>query len=380
MAKFVYICNSDGALYKFRYPLIKSLIKEGHEVHTISSPESPEGSFIAQLQELGVITHTLDFDGRNASIIHAVLLVNKIKNILQKISPDYVHCFTHKANLLGGVANILSRQKNKMFFSITGAGLIYTEKSVKFTIIKNLFNLLYKGLSYKLEKVFFQNPDDMELFLSTKVFKEIQVCVTNGSGLDLSSITLSDKSNSQALKEKLTTDEKIVVLYPSRALYEKGVGEFYAAAEKISQLSNRFTFIHLGSPAENSVSGFRSEALEASENVTYLGHQKSIYEYIEIADIVVLPSYREGTPRAIIEALYFDKFIITTDAPGCRETLIDDWNGYLVKPKDTNSLISAFMKLLTIDLSNYKGRSSLLFNQKYDSAHIIKTTFNEYFK
>jgi N,N'-diacetylbacillosaminyl-diphospho-undecaprenol alpha-1,3-N-acetylgalactosaminyltransferase len=379
MAKFVYICNSDGALYKFRYPLIKSLIDEGHEVHTISSPESPEGSFIAQLQELGVITHTLDFDGRNASFLHAISLINNIKKILKEIKPHYVHCFTHKANILGGLANIISKQKNKMYFSITGAGLVYTEKSAKFIIIKKLFNFLYKGLSYKFETAFFQNPDDMELFVKSNVFSANSVCLTSGSGLDLSSIELTEKSKLDALKKKLSSDDKIVILYPSRALYEKGVREFYEAAEKVSLLSDKFTFVHLGSPANDSASGFESAQLEEAQDIVYLGHKKSIYEYINVADVVVLPSYREGTPRAIIEALYFDKFIITSDAPGCRETLIDGWNGLLVKARDSNSLVSAFMKLGSLDLSLYKGRSHLLFNQKYDSSHIVKKTFNEYF-
>lgn len=380
MSKFVYICNSDGALFKFRYPLIKSLIEEGHEVHTISSPSSPEGSFIEQLKSLGVITHTLNFDGRNASVLHAITLIRSIKKILLNIQPEYIHCFTHKGNVLGGIANFLTGLKNKMYFSITGAGLIYTEQTVKLTFAKIFFNFIYKLLSFKVDKVFFQNTDDMELFVKNNVFEQNKVCVTNGSGLDVNSIHTPSLQDKEKLKETYASKDKIVVLYPSRALYEKGVKEFYTAANFVANLSDKFTFIHLGSPADTAVSGYQESDLNNSSNVHYLGHKKSIYEYIEIADVVVLPSYREGTPRAIIESLFFDKYIITTNAPGCRETLIDGWNGTLIEPRNINSLIAALMKLESIDFNFFNGRSKLLFDKKYDSSHIVKQTFEEYFQ
>ena len=379
MAKFLYICNSDGALYKFRYPLIQKLLAEGHEVHTISSPSSPEGSFIPQLKALGVITHTLNFDGRNASVFSALILIKDIRSIIKSIKPSHIHCFTHKANILGGFANFLTWQSNKMFFSVTGAGLIYTEKSIKFKVIKSVFNFFYKLLSLKVDKVFFQNPDDIQLFVESNVFKSNLVSLTNGSGFDVKSIPEVSKDKKTLLEKKYNTKNRIVVLYPSRALYEKGVREYYSAATSASSLTDKFIFIHLGSPADSPESGYTENDLVHKENVQYLGHKTSIYEYIELADVIVLPSYREGTPRAIIEALSFDKFIITTDAPGCNETIINDWNGFLIKPRDTNSLISALMKLTTIDLSLYSGRSIRLFDSKYEASHIIRITFNEYF-
>jgi N,N'-diacetylbacillosaminyl-diphospho-undecaprenol alpha-1,3-N-acetylgalactosaminyltransferase len=379
VAKFLYICNSDGALFKFRYPLIQALLSEGHEVHTISSPSSPEGSFIPKLKELGVITHTINFDGRNASVFNALVLIKAIRSIIVDVKPEFIHCFTHKANILGGFANLFSNQSNKIFFSITGAGLIYTEKSIKFKLAKSLFNILYKLLSIKVEKVFFQNPDDIELFVKSKVFKPCLVSLTNGSGFDVKSIPKFSLAQKELLREKYNSQGKIVILYPSRALYEKGVREYYSAAAKVSNLTDKFIFIHLGSPADSSESGYTENDLVNTTSVQYLGHQTSIYEYIELADVVVLPSYREGTPRAIIEALSFDKFIITTDAPGCNETVINDWNGFLVKPRDINSLIAAFMKLTTIDLANYSQRSALLFDKKYQASHIIRITLDEYF-
>lgn len=378
MAKFLYICNSDGALYKFRYPLIKALVDAGHDVHTITSSTSPEGSFVEQIEELGVSTHTADFDSRNSGIIHVAKLIFILSKVINKINPDYIHCFTHKANLLGGLASFISFNKSKLFFSITGAGIIYTQDDLKYRSVRYIFNILYKLLSRKVDVVFFQNPDDELLFIENKVFDKHLCQVTNGSGFDPSSIDLS-LSYSLSSTFDIENTTKITVLYPSRALFEKGVHEFYSAAKVICTLSNKFEFFHVGSPSDSEQDGYTLEMLKSSDCVNYIEHRKSIYDLIKSADIVTLPSYREGTPRSVIEALYFDKFVITTDAPGCRETVFDNWNGVLIQPRSTNSLVSALLSHENTNFEQYKGRSKSIFDAKYNSKHIVKQTFINYF-
>ena len=185
---------------------------------------------------------------------------------------------------------------------------------------------------------------------------------------------------SKELKENL--EGKIVVLFPAKALREKGVVEFYNAAAMVSKLTNKFVFLHLGSSGE-SLGGISLEELkELSKRckVFYLGYKDNICDYMCASDVVILPSfYGEGIPRALLEALALDKIVITTDNRGCREVVIDGWNGFLVEPKSVRDIVAKLLNLEMLDLSMFRGRSYKLAKIFFSSKIVVDITFKYYF-
>ncbi|MEZ9027587.1 glycosyltransferase family 4 protein [Vibrio cyclitrophicus] len=384
MAKCLLICNSDGALYKFRYPIIKALIEQGHEVHSISTASSPEGSFIGDLKRMGVVTHTADFSGRSIGVLSIINLFMFILKKILEVKPDIIHCFTHKANVVGGLASMLSTNKNRLYLSVTGMGLLYSYDKVSYRFGRLLVNWIYRILGRRSNNIFFQNHDDANYFLSKGLLKSDKVLVTNGSGFDPSMIPTHEVkpiSKAEFLKRHGFLGHELLVLYPSRALFEKGINEYIEAIERINLVRDDFVFLHIGSPSLDEASGMTKTKISNTKlrNAIFFEHKPNIFQYFQLSDVVVLPSYREGTPRAIIEALYYDKYIVTTDAPGCNETVVNRWNGDLIKPKSSISLASAIINIDSALIDRNKGRSKLIFERKYHSKHIVKQTLGCYF-
>jgi len=381
--RILLISNTDGSLYNFRKPLIKELIKSGFEVHTISSSKSPEGTYINLLKNLGVYTHIVEFNNSmdfESNIITFTKLYKKIKDI----SPDIVHSFTHKPAIFGTLASVLNKV-NKIFITITGLGRLFSYNTFKFKIARKILLKQYKLACRFANKVFFQNPDDMRFFIERKIIKPEKAILIPGSGIDLNefSFSLSEKIEARKMLEKelkINLSKKIVVLFPARALPEKGLFEFYNAAKFITQLTNKYVFIHIGSDnPEEGLGKSKLKKLSKINNVHYLGFKRNVKEYILASDVVVLPSYyREGIPRSLIEALALDKIIITTNLPGCKETVIENWNGFFVKERDWRSLVGKILNIDESTLVNFSGRSILLAKKFFDSKIIVNLTMREY--
>lgn len=381
--KILMIANTDGALYNFRKPLIKKLISEGFEVHSISSSKSPEGSYIKLLEKLGVHTHIVEFDN-SVNIFSNFSIFNEINKIIKKVSPDIAHSFTHKPAIFGTFSARLNGTK-KIFITVTGLGRLFSYDTFKFKVYRKVLLDQYKLACRFSSKVFFQNPDDMNFFIERKIVKEDRAVLTPGSGIDLEEFSFSKEKIKIAkdfLSQELGIDVKnrIIVLFPARALPEKGFFEFYKSAKFISQLTDKYVFIHLGSAYPDAgLDEKKIKDLSIESKVFYLGFKKNIKDYMLASDIVVLPSYyREGIPRSLIEALALDKIIITTNLPGCRETVIDGWNGFFVREKDWRNLVE---KIFSIDeniLKKFSGRSILLARKYYDSRILVDITLKEY--
>ncbi|SNZ06160.1 N,N'-diacetylbacillosaminyl-diphospho-undecaprenol alpha-1,3-N-acetylgalactosaminyltransferase [Persephonella hydrogeniphila] len=381
--KILMIANTDGALYNFRKPLIKKLISEGFEVHSISSSKSPEGSYIRLLEKLGVHTHIVEFDN-SVGIFDNFSIFSDINKIVKEVSPDIVHSFTHKPAIFGTFSARLNGAK-KIFITVTGLGRLFSYDTFKFKVYRKVLLNQYRLACRFSSKVFFQNPDDMDFFIEKKIVKKDRAVLTPGSGIDLEEFSFSKekiKISKDFLSQELGIDvkNKIIVLFPARALPEKGFFEFYKSAKFISQLTDKYVFIHLGSAYPDAgLDEKKIKYLSVESKVFYLGFKKNIKDYMLASDIVVLPSYyREGIPRSLIEALALDKIIITTNLPGCRETVIDGWNGFFVRERDWRNLTE---KILSIDentIKKFSSRSILLARKYFDSRILVNLTLKEY--
>ena len=347
MKKILIINNSDGGLYVFRGPLIKRMIKDGYKVISIS----PYGEFIDKVKDLGVKTYEVDFSGHSSGLLNGIKVINKLYNIIKSEKPDIVHSFTHKANIFGAIAARRAGVK-KIFMTLTGLGTLFTYHDFKTKLLRKVLIIQYKFISKYSTNIIFQNPDDLNEFKELKVANDKKYVLVNGSGIDLDDFKVPTVDDvlyfrSMMAKEiKKDVEDKTIVMFPARALKEKGFFEFYAAAKIINSLTNKYVFLHLGLVDKYSKYGVTLDTInEFSKEcgVHYLGFKHNIKEYMTASDIVVLLSYREGTPRSLIEALSLNKMIITTNTPGCKETVIDGWNGYYCNTEDTNSVVSKIM-------------------------------------
>jgi N,N'-diacetylbacillosaminyl-diphospho-undecaprenol alpha-1,3-N-acetylgalactosaminyltransferase len=248
--------------------------------------------------------------------------------------------------------------------------------------------LQYRVALTFVRNVFFQNPDDLEYFLSRRIVKPGKAVLTHGSGLDLrnfpipSQREIDDSRKTIAHELGIDVANKKIVLFPSRAVREKGLLEFYAAAESINAVHHdRYSFIHVGmldADSNRSFSAGDMVTLAQRSGVRYLGFKENIQDYMRGADVVVLPSYREGTPRSLIEALALGKAIVTTDTPGCRETVIEGWNGMFCKVADVQSLVSALLAIDDDFVQQSRSRSRRLCESRFDATILVDLTVPKY--
>jgi len=382
--KICMICNTDGALYIFRKPIIQAAIARGHTVHAIAD----RSRYFEKLEALGVSTQALDFGRHSVGLGSNVGLLLSLRKAVRRLAPDVVHSFTHKPAIFGTIAARLAGVPVRLI-TITGLGTLFTNHDLKSRILRFALEMQYRFALRFAHHVFFQNPDDLAYFVERGICDASKAVLTNGSGVDLDEFALPAPEQVQDARQSVEAEigvpleGRILVIFPARGVREKGFHLFYDAARQIQELLPcRYVFMHLGLVDSASGSGITGQniATRASEcGVHYLGFKDDIGRYMTAADIVALPSYyREGTPRSMIEALALGKAIVTTDAPGCRETVIDGWNGFLCKPADGHSFVSALLRVDKAFVEAASLRSRSFCETKFDVRRLVEITLKRY--
>lgn len=383
MHKVLLICNTDGALFVFRKPIIDHLINTNHSVYSISG----KSEYFESLERIGVITHELDFSRHSASPLKNFLLALRLYMEVRKIAPEIVHNFTHKPAIYGSLAARVAGVR-RIYVTITGLGTLFTNHDFKSRVLRELLIVQYRIAMKFVHTVFFQNPDDRDYFLNRKIVRPEQAVLTNGSGIDLEEFGSPTDEERQLARTMLSTElgmnlaGRQVVLFPARGVRDKGFYEYYEAAKQLTKRHpSRFVFMHLGL-VDEAVQGHISkdgiEAFAQQCGVRYLGFKHNIREYMMASDIVTLPSYREGVPRSLIEALALGRTIVATDAPGCRETVVDGWNGFLCLPRDAISLAAQLEKASADFCTEATGKARQLCAEKFDARHLVQITLKRY--
>jgi N,N'-diacetylbacillosaminyl-diphospho-undecaprenol alpha-1,3-N-acetylgalactosaminyltransferase len=381
--KILMICNTDGALYVFRKPIIEAAIRAGHSVDSLSD----RSDYFDRLKALGVHPVALDFSRHSVGVLDNLRLCLALWRGIRAVRPTVVHGFTHKPAIFGTLAARLAGVR-PVFVTITGLGTLFIRPGFKAAVLRQLLLLQYRIALRFARRVFFQNPDDLDYFVASGVLPARKAVLTHGSGIDLREHALPSpdqvKQARATLQSELgvTMEDTLVVLFPARGVREKGFQEFYEAARVLNaQHPGRYLFLHLGlvdSASSGVVSREGIDAFARQCGVRYLGFKDDITRYMTACDIVALPSYREGTPRSLIEALALGKFIVTTDTPGCRETVRPGWNGLLCRVGSAQSLAE---QLATVDqamLSATPSRARAYCEEKYDAAKLVDLTLRSY--
>jgi glycosyltransferase involved in cell wall biosynthesis len=250
------------------------------------------------------------------------------------------------------------------------------ERTIRLRFLKNLVIWLYRIALKGNERVFFQNPDDIDAFVSLQIVRPEMVTKTNGSGVNLEHYSVQ----AETVKDD-NLENRVTFLLIARLLVEKGVREYVAAARAIKRKYAEARFMLVGWSFEENPSAISSTQVEAWREeglVEIFGETNDVRPYIASSSVYVLPSYREGTPRTVLEAMAMGKPIITTDVPGCRETVVDGFNGFLVKVKDKDMLAEAMEKFIVEpELIKTMGAASRRFaEEKYD-VHKVNQVINE---
>ena len=333
MLKIVIIGTVASSILGFRANLIKALLEQEHSVYAFVSEYSQDE--LNDIAALGAIPITYELNRGGINPLADAKVTYVLSNKIKAINPDLVFSYFSKPVIFGTLAAKLAKVP-RVIGMLEGLGYAFTEQpeglSKKAQLIKSIQVLLYKIALPQLDKIIFLNPDDPKDLLEAYHIKVKKLDVLGGIGLDL------DEYNYQPIE---TIDSPINFLFIGRMLKEKGIHDFISAAKIVKQIYPEIQFTVLGAIDSSNPGALQQSELDrlVSLNIiNYPGQVDDVQKWITDSHVFVLPSYREGVPRSTQEAMAIGRAVITTDVPGCRETVVDGVNGFLVKKWNPQAL------------------------------------------
>lgn len=359
MKKILLTGNTCFAIVNFRMGLLRELMNEGYEIHVLA----PLDERVSDLHDLEVTYHEMQMTRRGKNIVSEAMVVWRTFCLIKNIQPDIVFSYTIKNNIYSG---LICRLLNIPFIpNITGLGPSYDLTGIVAVII----DLMYKISLKSAKRVFFQNSSDLDEFIRRGYVKAENTQQLLGSGVNLTRFPYNPEKNDT---------DSITFLMISRMLREKGVEFFVEAAKEIKREFPDSKFILVGPIDEGNPSSIPRAKLDKwSEEgiVSYEGEHKDVSSFLQVANCFVLPSwYREGTPRVLLEAAASGCVIVTTDTPGCRDTLLNEVTGFLCRPKDRGSLTDQMKRMCYLSKEErivMANAANKLAVEKFDEANVI---------
>lgn len=331
--KIVLSINTTWNIYNFRKGLIQELIKSGYEVIALA----PHDQYSQRLQELGCRVIHLPMDNNGTHPGRDLVLLARYYSVLRSVRPYAFLGYTVKPNVYGSLA--AHALGIPVVNNIAGLGATFIRDSLVTKIVKGL----YKAALKRSHKVFFQNADDLALFTGAGLVPQRSTGLVPGSGLNLGHYVPTETASS--------LQQPFRFLLVARMLKDKGIEEFAEAAREVRRMNAAVEFQLLGTTGEGNPNGIPAEKLRAWEDeglVTYLGRTDDVRPYLSAADCVVLPSYREGVPRSLLEAAAMARPIIATDVVGCRDAVDDGVTGMLCKVKCPTALAEKMQQMIAL--------------------------------
>ena len=357
----VVTANSCWNIWNFRKKVVVDMLGDGHRVIILA----PQDDFTQSLVEVGCEFIPLKMSAATSRILSQFHVFYQYWKKFRRLKPDMVFGFTIKNNILGALA---ARVTGIVFIpNITGLGTAFLSGKLLGVVAEGLYKLAFKGVPL----VFFQNSDDMAMFRNRKLISsETAAVVLPGSGIDLEEFGFC----------AFNSDGPFTFLMVSRLTTEKGVLEFVDASKIVMSKGYDIKCLLLGGIPKGNRKSIRQETIGTwvqNEIIEYITHQEDVRPYLQQAHFVVLPSYREGAPKSLIEAAAMGRPVISTDVPGCREVVEHNFNGYLCAPKSASSLASAMEKMLNAGCSEWSrmgrnGRHKI--ENKFDIRFVSRTS------
>jgi glycosyltransferase involved in cell wall biosynthesis len=322
------------SLIIFRGPLIADLVARGHRV--LAAAPAIDAETGEALRRLGAEPHSIALSNASLSPFALLASYRALRRFLRAARPDVLIAYTIKPVILGALAGRAERV-GRIVAMITGLGFAFTGgRQPKRLLSRVAASILYRLALRRADIVLFQNKDDEALFRGLALLERASPsAIINGSGIDLQAFAPSPVPVSLSF------------LMIARLLGDKGVREFALAASRLKAVhpAVRIRLVGYLDPSPDSIGQAELDAIIGS-GVEFLGKLDDVRPAIAACSVYVLPSYREGTPRSVLEAMAMGRAVITTDAPGCRETVVDGENGFLVLPRDADALFEAMLRFV----------------------------------
>lgn len=364
MNKVIIFAADSKSLYMFRGNLIDHLKRQNIEVICCCSYDNFFKDYEKLFNEKGVKLKAINFFNTGKNPLKDIMTLKKIFILLKEEKPSHIFAYHIKPVLYTSLC-VWFFPKTKIYPTITGLGYLFTSSDLTAKFFKKIVCLLYKIIFKRSTKVFFQNKDDLELFKEKNIIFSDKAVVVNGSGVTLDEYTF------EPLPEKLS------FIFVGRINKDKGILEYLKACKLVKETYPDIAFRLIGSFSENPtfISIEKIQEQCNASGVEYLGEVADVRPWLKKSSVFVLPSYREGVPRAGLEALSMGRPVITTDAPGCREIVQDGINGYLVPPKNWELLAQAMIQMIERQeiLPGMGQESRKMAEDKFDVNLVSKT-------
>ena len=345
--------NTTWNLYNFRGNLIRRLLDAGCCVIIIS----PRDSYYEKFISLGCDVIDIQMDNKGNNPVKDLQTYFAYKGVYKKMQPDVALHYTVKPNIYGTLA--AKSLGIPVINTISGLGTAFLEESWLTRVVESL----YKISQQWPHDVFFQNPDDYKVFEERGLIDNGKMHIVPGSGVDLEHFSPRPSPGGSS----------VCFLMCGRLLLDKGVKEYVLAAQQLKSEFPDTVFQLLGPLGVSNRSAVMQDDIDTWQDsgvIEYLGETDDVRPMVESADCIVLPSYREGTPKTLLEAAAMSKPIIATDVPGCREVVIDNVSGYLCKARDVDDLMQSMRRF--IELSDGERERMGIAGRK-----MVETKFDE---
>lgn len=367
--KLLYLVAVDQYFCSHRLPLAEEAIKQGYEVHLATVVTS----YREKIENAGIhIWPLLHLKRGHASIFEDLKGVYEISKLMATIHPDIIHAVAMKPVLFGSIAAQF-RKIPRQIYALGGLGYLFTSKTFKAKLIRPIVKMFWKlFLRGKGKTLILQNMDDYNLFIDQNILRKDNLTLIAGSGVDL-----------DQFKPKEHDNKVPIITLMARLLWDKGVGETVQACQILHDKGLSFKLLLCGNPDMENPTAIPIDTLNhwnALSFVEWKGHVDNVSKIYQDSDIAVLPSYREGLPKSLIEAAASGLPIVTTDTSGCRDVIVPGETGFLVPVKSIGLLADALAKYINDPVLRKKhGKAGRRFCEKnFSIDYVKKATFNLY--
>lgn len=360
--KILVLASEGHSMFWYRKDMMQEFVRQGCEV--VAASDAPEEQWAGAFAEINVKYRQIQVSKNGLNPLYDLKTIKSIKKIIEQEKPDKIFAYQAKAVAYGSIAAKMSHVED-MYALIAGLGSILRGEGFKNSIVRAVLKTLYKTAFRCCKKVITHNDDDRQLLIDENFTTAEKLKTVNGSGVNLNHFKYS--------KTKQTN----IFLFIARLIGDKGIREYIQAAQQVKQVYPEAIFRIVG-PYDTNPSAIKPEEMQPFIDegiIEYLGELKDVSSQLEQCMAFVLPSYHEGTPKTILEAMATGRATITTDVPGCRSTVKDGYNGYLVPAKNSQAIaqkmiyiIENFQQVVTMG-----NNARLLAEGKYDAVKVNKS-------
>lgn len=330
--KILVLSVHTPSLFWFRMNMMQTFLENGHSVVAVGS--EPEDAWAEKFEAKGIEYRQIPVSRNGMNPLEDLKTQRAMEMLFREIHPDKIFAYQAKAIVYGAVA-AKKCGISEFYALVAGLGSIFRGSGIKNSLVRSVLTVQYKIACNFSRAVLFQNEDDRSEFVNRGIVNREKTRIIHGSGVDIHHFA------------EMPLPQSPGFLFVGRLIKDKGVREYLEACRIVKRECPDALCMLVG-PFDSNPSALSAEELDEftkDGTVAYYGEQQDVRPYLEKTSVYVLPSYHEGTPKSVLEAMAAGRAVVTTDAPGCRETVTNGVNGFLVEPKNANAVAEAMLRL-----------------------------------